>query len=104
MYAERLASKYGCSVTDGQVMIDNMTVTAAQEGLDFRVELARLGNTFDAHRLLHLALEHGQQAELKERLDAATFTEGSPASDHSALRAPATQVGLPEVAVDAVLT
>src|SRR5450756_1626161 len=26
-YAERLASKYGCSVTEAQVMIDNMTVT-----------------------------------------------------------------------------
>ena len=103
-YAERLASKYGCSVTEAHVMIDNMTVTAAQEGLDFHFDLARPGNTFDAHRLLHLALEHGRQDELKERLDAATFTEGSPASDHSALRALAKQVGLPEVEVDAVLT
>ena len=84
-------------------MIDNMTVTAAQVGLDFRFDLARPGNTFDAHRLLHLALEHGRQNDLKERLDAATFTEGSPASDHSALRALATQVGLPEDEVDAVL-
>ena len=83
-------------------MIDNMTATAAQEGLDLRFDLARPGNTFDAHRLLHLALEHGQQDELKERLDAATFTEGFPASDHFALRALATQVGLPEVEVDAI--
>jgi predicted DsbA family dithiol-disulfide isomerase len=103
-YAERIASKYGCSVTEAQAMIDNMTLTAAQEGLDLRFELARPGNTFDAHRLLHLALEHGLQGDLKERLDAATFTEGSPTSDHSALRALATQVGLPEGEVDAVLT
>ena len=103
IYAERLATKYGCSVTEAQVMIDNMTITAAQEGLDFRFDLARPGNTFDAHRLLHLALEYGRQDELKERLDRATFTEGSPASDHSALRALAAQVGLPEVEVDAVL-
>ena len=103
-YAERLAGKYGCSDAEAQAMIDNMTVTAAREGLDFRFDLARPGNTFDAHRLLHLALEHGRQDDLKERLDAATFTEGSPASDHSALRALATQVGLPEVEVDAVLT
>lgn len=103
-YAERLAGKYRCSVTEAQAMIDNITATAAQEGLDFRFDLARPGNTFDAHRLLHLALEHGKQDELKERLDAATFTEGSPVSDHSALRALATQVGLPEVDVDAVLT
>ena len=104
-YAARVASKYGCSVIEAaQVMIDNMTVTAAQEGLDFRFDLARPSNTFDAHRLLHLALEHGRQDELKERLDRATFTEGSPASDFSELRALATEVGLPEIEVDAVLT
>ena len=104
MYAERLASKYGCSLPESQVMIDNMMLTAAQEGLDFRFDLARPGNTLDAHRLLHLASEHGLQDELKERLDRATFTEGSPTSDHSALRALATQVGLPEVEVEAVIT
>jgi predicted DsbA family dithiol-disulfide isomerase len=103
-YAERLAAKYGCSVAEAQVMIDNMTITAAQEGLDFRFDLARPGNTFDAHRLLHLALEHGRQDELKERLDRATFTEGSAVSDHSSLRALAMQVGLPEAEVNAVLT
>ncbi len=102
-YAGRLATKYGCSVAEARVMIDNMMVTAAQEGLDFRFDLARPGNTFDAHRLLHLAREYGRQDELKERLDRATFTEGSPVSDHSALRALAAQAGLPEVAVDAVL-
>jgi len=103
-FAERLASKYGCSLAQAQEMIDTMTATAAQEGLDFRFDLARPGNTFDAHRLLHLALEHGRQDSLKERLDAATFTEGSPVSDHGALRALATQVGLPEADVDAVLS
>jgi len=102
-YAERLASKYGCSPAQAQAMIDTITATAAVEGLDFRFDLARPGNTFDAHRLLHLALEHGRQDDLKERLDAATFTEGSPVSDHFALRALAIQVGLPEVDVDAVL-
>jgi len=103
-YAERLATKYGRSVVEAQVMIDNVTAAAAGEGLDFRFDLAQPGNSFDAHRLLHLALEHGRQDELKERLDRATFTEGSLVSDHSALRALALQVGLPAVEVDAVLT
>ena len=103
-YVQRLASKYGRSVIEAQAMIDNMTETARKEGLDFRFDLARPGNTFDAHRLLHLALEHGRQDELKERFDRATFTEGSPVSDHSALRALAAQVGLPDTDVAAVLT
>ena len=55
-YAGRLASKYGCSVIEAQAMIDNMTLTAGQEGLDFRFDLARPGNTFDAVSYTHLTL------------------------------------------------
>ncbi|MDQ6851785.1 MAG: DsbA family oxidoreductase [Actinomycetota bacterium] len=103
-YAQRLAGKYGSSLEQAQDMIDRMTATAAQEGLDFRFDLARPGNTFDAHRLLHLAAEHGRQDALKERLDQATFTEGSPPSEHHSLRTLAVQVGMPTDAVDAVLS
>ncbi len=102
-YADRLAAKYGRSREQAQEMLDTMTATAAQEGLDFRFDLARPGSTFDAHRLLHLALEHGVQDALKERLDRATFTEGSPSSDHAALAALAIEVGLPADEVADVL-
>ena len=102
-YAERLATKYGSSVAEAQGMIDNMTATAAKEGLDFRFDVAKPGNTFDAHRLLHLALEHDKQDALKERLDRATFTDGSPVSDHAALRGLALEVGLARTEVDDVL-
>ncbi|MDQ2758771.1 MAG: DsbA family oxidoreductase [Actinomycetota bacterium] len=102
-YAERLASKYGMPLDQAQGTLDAMTRTAAEEGLDFHFELARPGNTFDAHRLLHLAREHGLQDALKERLDHATFSEGSPPSDHASLRAHAVEVGLPADDVEAVL-
>ena len=102
-YVRRLAAKYGGGLEQAQGMLDTMTATAAEEGLDFRFDLARPGNTFDAHRLLHLAREHDVQDELKERLDRATFTEGSPSSDHIALRGLAVEVGLPGDEVDAVL-
>ena len=102
-YVELLAAKYGRSLEQAQQMLDAMTATAAQEGLEFRFDVARPGNTFDAHRLLHLALAHGVQDALKERLDRATFHEGSPASDPAALRALAVEVGLPAKEVDEVL-
>ncbi len=102
-YVDRLASKYGRSHADAQGMLDTMTATAAGEGLDFRFDLARPGNTFEAHRLLHLAREHGVQDALKERLDRGTFTEGLPSSDHAALGALAVEVGLPAAEVDEVL-
>jgi predicted DsbA family dithiol-disulfide isomerase len=102
-YAARLAAKYRCAPAEAQHMIDTMTTTAAGEGLDFRFDLARPGNTFDAHRLLHLAVDSGLQDALKERFDRATFTEGSPCSEHRALRSLAIEVGLPAGEVDAVL-
>ena len=102
-YAERLAAKYGRGVVQAQQMIDQMTATAAAEGLDFRFDLSRPGNTFDAHRLLHLALEHGLQDALKERLDAETFGNGLAVSEHDALAAVAVAAGLPEDEVRDVL-
>jgi predicted DsbA family dithiol-disulfide isomerase len=93
-YAERLARKYGRGLDDAQQMIDTMTETAAAEGLDFRFDRMRPGNTFDAHRVLHLALARGVQDDLKERLDAATFTDGLRVSDHASLVEVAAAAGL----------
>jgi predicted DsbA family dithiol-disulfide isomerase len=84
-YAENLAGKYGVPLAQAQQMIDTMTATAAQDGLDFDFGTARPGNTFDAHRLLHAAAERGVQDAVKERLLRATFTEGEPIGDPETL-------------------
>ena len=102
-YAERLAEKYGTSLPEAQQMIDSMTAAAAAEGLDFHFELARPGNTFDAHRLLHLAAERGVQDAVKERLVRATFTEGEPISDHQTLVRLVVEAGLDADQAAAVL-
>ncbi len=103
-YAVRLAEKYGVPVEEGQSMIDTMTATAAQEGLDFSFDTARVGNTFDAHRVLHLAHERGLQDALKERLLRATFTEGEPIGDPATLTRLAVEVGVEAGEVKAVLS
>src|SRR5947209_7827059 len=82
---ERLARKYGLSVDRARQLNAQMTETAAGEGLEFRFDRMRGGNTFDAHRLLHLAAEHGKQLELKERLLRATFTDGEPIGERDTL-------------------
>ena len=102
-YVEHLAGKYGLTPERAQAMIDNVTAAAAAEGLDFRFDLARRGNTFDAHRLLHLALERGAQDELKERLDRGTFSEGLGVSDHHELVRVAAGAGLDETEAAEVL-
>lgn len=69
---------------------------AAGDGLDFRFDLARSGNTFDAHRLTHLAAAQGKQDAMKERLMRAYLTEGEPIGDPEALERVAIDAGLPE--------
>ena len=102
-YAQNLAAKYGVPVPEAQRMIDTMTSTAAQDGLDLRFDTARPGNTFDAHRLLHLAAERGVQDAVKERLLRATFTEGEPIGDAETLVRLVSEAGLDADEARAVL-
>jgi predicted DsbA family dithiol-disulfide isomerase len=102
-YASRLADKYGVSLPEAQAMIDRMTTAAAGEGLVFRFDLARPGNTFDAHRLIHLGAVRGIQDQVKERLLEATFAEGQPIGDRRTLVGLAVEVGLDEGEARAVI-
>jgi predicted DsbA family dithiol-disulfide isomerase len=102
-HAEHLAHKYGMTVAQAEQANEQMTERAAADGLDFRLDLIRGGNTFDAHRLLHLASERGLQPEMKERLMRATFTEGLPIADKPTLVRLATEVGLPAAEAQAVV-
>ena len=102
-HVAHLAQKYGRSLGEAQQMVDGVTAAAAGEGLEFRLDQAQSGNTFDAHRLLQLAKDHGVQDALKERLDKAYFTEGEAIADHDTLLRLATEVGLPSDEVSQVL-
>jgi predicted DsbA family dithiol-disulfide isomerase len=101
--AERLAAKYGVSLEEAQAMNARVTGVAAEDGLDFHLDIARGGNTFDAHRLLHLAAAHGLQVEAKERLMRAYFTEGEPISDRETLVRLVAEVGVDADEARAVL-
>jgi predicted DsbA family dithiol-disulfide isomerase len=103
-YAAHLARKYGMSRDDALAMHARMTETAAGEGLEFRFDIARGANTFDAHRIVHLAAAHGAQDAMKERIMRAYLTEGELISDHATLERLAVEVGLPEDEVRDVLS
>ena len=90
-----LAQKYGVSVEQARAMQQNVVDLAAEEGLELRFDIARRGNTFDAHRLLHLAGDRNRQWELNERLMRGYFNEGLPIGEPAALERPAIDVGLP---------
>jgi predicted DsbA family dithiol-disulfide isomerase len=103
-HAELLARKYGRTPEDAQAMLAQMTDTAAQDGLAFRFDLVRSGNTFDAHRVVHLAALHGKQDAMKERLMHAYLSEGELIADHPTLARLAAEVGLPADELTALLS
>jgi predicted DsbA family dithiol-disulfide isomerase len=99
-----LAQKYGMSREEAVGMQNRMTETAAGAGLEFRFDIARGGNTFDAHRIVHLAAAHGAQDAMQERIMRAYLTEGELISDHATLERLAVEAGLPQDEVRDVLS
>jgi predicted DsbA family dithiol-disulfide isomerase len=91
---ERLAKKYNIQGEEAAARHERTTAIAAELGLEFHLDRALSGNTFDAHRLIHLADEHGLQDLAKERLLAAYFNEGLPISDRETLVELAASIGL----------
>lgn len=94
--ATHLASKYGVPRERAVEMQRDMAEMARGEGLALRFDIARGGNTFDAHRLVHLGAAHGIQGDVLERLMRGYFTEGEPVGDPEALARLAADAGLPE--------
>ena len=89
-----LLSRYGMTAEQAAERDAQMTALATEAGLVYRPDLAQLGNTFDAHRVLHAARAAGLQPQAKERLLRAYFTEGRTLTDADTLVELAADVGL----------
>jgi predicted DsbA family dithiol-disulfide isomerase len=100
---ELLARKYGLPAERVHAMNEHLTGEARKEGLEFHLERVRVGNTFDAHRLVHLAAESGKAEAMKERLMRAYFTEGETVGEPDTLRRLAAAVGLDSQRVEQLL-
>lgn len=92
--AELLARKYGVTLDRAEAMNANMTAEARKEGLDFHFERVQVGNTFDAHRLIHFADANGKRGEMVERLFRAYLTDGEALGDRDVLVRLAADIGL----------
>lgn len=91
---EHLAEKYRKDKDWAQNMLDNMTQNAKTVGLDFHFEKAILANSFNAHRLLHLAKKYNLTNDLEEQLFKAYLTEGKNVNDLDTLSKLGIKVGL----------
>ncbi len=93
---ESLAAKIGGTVEQVRAMNDHVKTLAAAEGLDYDFDRYTFVNTFDAHRLTHLAQAHGLGAELHERFLRAQLIEGEVLDDADTLVRLSAEVGVPE--------
>ena len=95
---EYLATKYRRSAAQAQQMLDHVTAVAAGDGIAMRFDRARLGNTFDAHRLLQHAKTSGRQGALQERVMGAYFSEGAAIGERDVLAGLAGELGITDAA------
>ncbi|WP_156724267.1 DsbA family oxidoreductase [Streptomyces apocyni] len=100
---DMLAAKYGRTREEARAMEEHVASNARAEGLGYRTEGRDHGNTFDIHRLLHLARDRGRQDELLNLAYRANFAEERSVFDPEVLLALAVEAGLDEGEVRAVL-
>ncbi len=75
-HADFLSSHMGVTTAQARTMEEQLAATGAEVGLAFRFDRLHLARTRKAHELLHYAKARGRQAETKDRLLTAYFTEG----------------------------
>ena len=93
---ERLARKYGVTLQQAAAMNARVTGVAKEVGLEYHLENARPGNTFDAHRLLHFAASRQMGDRATERIMHAYFSKALPVGDRAALSRLAPEFGIAE--------
>ena len=100
---ERLAQKYGRNIEDVEAMQRNIAEMARAEGIEFNWQQANSGNSFNAHRLIHLAQSKGLGNEAKEAFFYSYMTQGLSIGERETLEDVASRIGLNPVEVDDLL-
>jgi len=100
---ELLQGKFGISADEAAERHRDLTELAAEEGLEYRFDLSKPGNTFDVHRVLRLARDRDLDDVAWERFFRAYLTEGEPVTEPDTILRLAVEVGLGASDVQAVL-
>ena len=75
-----LAKKYGRTIEEARAMEANVASNAHAEGLGYLADGRDHGNTFDIHRLLHLAKARGRQTSCSTSPTGPTSPRSAPSS------------------------
>ncbi|WP_214409471.1 DsbA family oxidoreductase [Sphaerisporangium fuscum] len=92
---EALAKKMGGTAAQVRTMTERVKALGAQEDLAYDFDRAVMVNTFDAHRLTHLAKAHGLGDQAHERLLRAHLVEGEAVDDAETLVRLGAEIGVP---------
>jgi predicted DsbA family dithiol-disulfide isomerase len=98
-----IAKKYGISPAQAQANEYKLGELAELEGLEYRTEGRDHGNTFDLHRVLHLAADRGLEAEVWKAFYTANFAEEASVFERDRVVEVAVAAGLDKDEVVAVL-
>ena len=90
---DMLAAKYRLDPEQAGQAEARVAAQAAADGLGYTSDRL-VGNTFDAHRLVHLGADRGRGAETLQRLYEAHFAEGLPVFTPADLAVVAAEAGL----------
>lgn len=98
-----LSERKGIPYEQAVQMNTQVTAMAAAAGITFNPASAVVANSFDAHRLIHLAKQNGLGDEAEERLFKSYFTESKDFGDHTVLTQLGKEIGLDETVVKETL-
>lgn len=100
---EYLSKSKGMAPAQVKGMLQSVSQTAAQAGVEMNFDQVIVANTMYSHRLLHFAKSKGLANELKERLFKAHFNEGLDVGKIEVLVQLGNEVGLVGAEIQAML-
>lgn len=89
-----LAERKGLSREQAVDMHKHVTNTAKRVGLEYNFDIAKVANSFDAHRFVQYAKSKGLGDAAEEALFESYFTKGKDISDHETLAELGEKIGL----------
>lgn len=98
-----LARAKGMNTEQAKQLTGNVVDMAKRAGLDLNFDRSIPANSFDAHRLLHLAKAEGLQDAAEEALFNAHFMDGKDIADHTTLLEIGAQLGIEKSTLESLL-
>ncbi len=100
---EHIAKMKGISLEQSKRMHEGAVNMAAASGLHYRFDKTIVANSYNAHRLVQMAKQHGLANEAEELLFKAYLIEGKDLNDMATLTQIGKEAGLPENEVKTML-